>query len=70
MGAYPRGNEDGKDVGYTRQSTTQELKAACWVFLQSRRSLTTMLSKEQEKNTYNKYNICSLKYMHPNDNIL
>lgn len=25
------GNEDGKDVGYTRQSTTQELKAACCI---------------------------------------
>lgn len=30
-----------------------------------------MLSKkEQEKDTYTKYDICFLKYMHPNDNIL
>lgn len=30
-----------------------------------------MLSKkEQEKNAYSKYDICFLKYMHPNDNVL
>ena len=39
-GCLSLGNGEGKDVGYTLQSTTQELKAACWIFLQQQESLT------------------------------